>query len=88
MNYLEQMKEDILEHIKNEGITVAWKDPDELYETLYDELWVDDSVTGNGSGSYTFNREKAKEYVLEDGFSISGRWSWTTASMQKRLLII
>ena len=33
------------------------------YDTLYDDLWIDDSVTGNGSGSYTFNRAQAEEYV-------------------------
>ena len=36
----------------------------EARESLYEDLWVDDSVTGNGSGSYTFDRATAKEYVL------------------------
>ena len=30
---------------------------------LFDDLWVDDSVTGNGSGSYTFNRYQAEENI-------------------------
>lgn len=33
---------------------------EELIETLYDDMWIDDSVTGNGSGSYTFNTWKAR----------------------------
>lgn len=32
---------------------------------VYDELWIDDSVTGNGSGSYTFNSYKAEENVKD-----------------------
>ena len=44
-----------------------WKfaDREELEEIANDSLWADDSVTGNGSGSYTFNREAAKEYVTK-----------------------
>ena len=30
---------------------------------LYDDLFVDDSVTGNASGSYTFNAWKAEENI-------------------------
>ena len=68
-NYLENVttaaKTAILENLK------YWKfaDREELEEIANDELWVDDSVTGNGSGSYTFNREAAKEYVTrsDDG---------------------
>lgn len=34
---------------------------DSVEEKFNDELWVDDSVTGNGSGSYTFNAYAAEE---------------------------
>lgn len=34
-------------------------------ENIYDNLFVSDSVTGNGSGSYTFDREKAKELIQD-----------------------
>lgn len=37
-----------------------------LYERCEDDMWVADSVTGNASGSYTCNRNKAKQYVLGD----------------------
>ena len=34
-------------------------------ENIYDNLFVSDSVTGNGSGSYTFDREKAKGLIQD-----------------------
>lgn len=37
-----------------------------LYERCYDDMWVADSVTGNASGSYTCNANKAKSYILDD----------------------
>ena len=33
------------------------------FEDMYDSLWVDDSVTGNGSGSYYFNSANAADAV-------------------------
>ena len=38
----------------------------ELREALNDELWADDRVTGNGSGSYTFSTWKAEEYLAHN----------------------
>ena len=32
----------------------------------YDDLWIDDSVTGNASGSYTFNTWTAEEYICHN----------------------
>lgn len=62
-NYLEAMKNDIEEYI-NENINLEdYESKDELEEKLNDDLWIEDSVTGNGSGSYTFNSYKAKEYL-------------------------
>ena len=70
MTYLEQIKEDIRNYIEDnyttEEITEKMEDRDEFEEMLNDELWIDDSVTGNGSGSYTMNRAKAKENVMAD----------------------
>ena len=68
-NYLKNVtadaKQAILENMNDWDFT----DREELEEIANDELWCDDSVTGNGSGSYTFNREAAKEYVTrsDDG---------------------
>ena len=79
-NYLDAVKDDIREYLAdndylkdiqnlvndNYGYADEIKIRDQLEERLNDELWIEDSITGNSSGSYTFNREKAKEYVLSD----------------------
>lgn len=62
-NYLEAMKSDIKDYIKNEVNTSNYSDREELENDLNDILWNEDSVTGNASGSYTFNRADAKEYA-------------------------
>lgn len=36
---------------------------DEWEQELNDTLFTEDSVTGNGSGSYTFNRKLAGQYL-------------------------
>ena len=62
-NYREVMKNDVLEAIKEymEYENVSVEDLD--IDTLSEYLWANDSVTGNGGGSYTMNSAKAKEYV-------------------------
>lgn len=66
-NYLEELKSDVRNYIKEVASDyMDCEDMDELRDSLYDNLWDEDSVTGNGSGSYTFNREKAKEYVSDN----------------------
>ena len=66
-NYLEELKSDVRNYIKEVASDyMDCEDMDELRDSLYDNLWDEDSVTGNGSGIYTFNREKAKEYVSDN----------------------
>ena len=66
-NYLTAMKEDIREYIDDNGLVEEYSGRlNELEDKLPDELWTVDSVTGNGSGSYTFNSYKAKEYIDSD----------------------
>lgn len=69
-NYLEAVKADVIEAIKYgytaEEIKAGFDDHDEFEEKLNDDLWTADSVTGNGSGSYTFDRCAARDYVLGD----------------------
>ena len=66
-NYLEAVTDDVRnvidDYLDNYD---ADMDADDIREQLYDDLWTDDSVTGNGSGSYTMNRNKAKEYIFAD----------------------
>lgn len=62
-NYLEAVKEDIKNYLLDNISEYDTSDLDDFKETLYEYLWDEDSVTGNTSGSYTFNREEAKGYV-------------------------
>lgn len=66
-DYYTAVEDDVREYI-NENVDLdEWKGrKDDLYETLYDDLWIEDSVTGNGSGSYTFDSKEAQEYVSEN----------------------
>ena len=59
-NYREELKQNILDAITSGEYT------SNEYDELYDSMWIDDSITGNGSGSYTFDREQAKQYVLDN----------------------
>ena len=72
-DYLENVKKDvktaILDNCTKEEIKNAFKSleaRDELYEKLYDDLCIDDSVTGNASGSYTCNTYQAEEYLCHN----------------------
>ena len=38
----------------------------EYYNEILEEMELSDDVTGNGSGSFTFSRDIAKEYVLDN----------------------
>ena len=65
-NYLENIKADVKEYIDNEINLKDFSDREELEEKLNDDLWTEDSITGNASGSYTFNRFQAQEYVTDN----------------------
>ena len=68
-NYLEAVTNDAKQAILESLHDWSFTNREELEEIANDSLWVDDRATGNGSGSYTFNREAAKEYVTrsDDG---------------------
>ena len=66
-NYLEAVTFDVLDYIKEEINLDEWKgNRDGLEEKLNDELWTVDSVTGNASGSYTFNTWEAEENLAHN----------------------
>ena len=66
-DYREAMTEDGKEWIKENIDLTEWtEDREGLEQQLNDNLWTADSVTGNGSGSYTFNRVQASLYVLDN----------------------
>lgn len=65
-DYLEAVKDDVKNYIENEIDASEYLDRDELEEYLNDTLFVEDSVTGNGSGSYFFNTWKAEEAIAHN----------------------
>ncbi|MBR1749990.1 MAG: hypothetical protein IJ740_18890 [Ruminococcus sp.] len=70
-NYYEAIFNDVCAHI-NENIDIidyiedGELDREELENKLNDDCWVDDSVTGNASGSYYCNAHKAQEAVSDN----------------------
>lgn len=67
MSYLEMVIEDVTSYINDNINLEEYRGRrDDLEEELNDDLWIDDSVTGNGSGSYYFNSYKSREAVLDD----------------------
>ena len=69
-NYNEAVKADVKEYIQDNYTTVEIIDGlahrEEFDQHLYDEMWTADSVTGNGSGSYTFNTWQAEENLCHN----------------------
>lgn len=65
-NYFKEETEDVRNYIENEIDFSEFEDLEELEQYLNDTLWTEDSVTGNASGSYTFNRVQASLYVLDN----------------------
>lgn len=69
-NYYEAVKNDVLDAIREnyteEEICEELNDRDAFAEKLHDDLWIDDSVTGNASGSYYCNTWKAEEALCHN----------------------
>lgn len=66
-NYHDTMMDDVRQAIEEnntpEEIRERLQDRYQWEQELNDDLWINDSVTGNASGSYTFNSYTAMEYV-------------------------
>lgn len=66
-NYLEAVIEDVKQYIEDEIDLTEWRgNRDGLEEQLNDDLFVNDSVTGNASGSYYCNTWKAEEALAHN----------------------
>ena len=65
-NYEEAVKNDILAYIEENIDFKDFETLDDLAEQLYDDLFVEDSVTGNASGSYTFSNDQAEENLCHN----------------------
>ena len=70
-NYIEAVTDDIIDFIFDEVNAADYENREALSEFLNDELWTCDRVTGNASGSYTFSRCEAKEFVFADPDTVS-----------------
>lgn len=65
-DYYEAVKSDVLDYIKEEIDFTDFDTIEELEEHLNGALWTVDSITGNGSGSYTFNTYEAEENLCHN----------------------
>lgn len=65
-NYMQAVTDDVINYITENEIKVTPDNREDIYEQLNNSLWVDDSVTGNASGSYTFCRRTAEEYLYRN----------------------
>lgn len=63
-DYYQQVKNDAIAAI-DEQFDCGYWDGDTEWDVVYENLFIDDGVTGNGSGSYFFNAAKAREAVAD-----------------------
>lgn len=79
-SYPKAVKSDIREYLKEEldvctfGLLI--QGDDDTIETVRDDLFNEDSVTGNASGSYTMNTLKAEENLV-------GNWDLLEEAMSE-----
>ena len=69
--YLKNETEDVISYLKeNYSLQTlsakTSKDRDSFCDQLEDALYTEDSVTGNGSGSYTFDRIEAEQNLVSN----------------------
>lgn len=69
-NYENEVRNDVIEYgnewLSYNNETVTENNIDEIRDRLYEAMWTSDSVTGNGSGSYTFNHWVAEENLCHN----------------------
>lgn len=67
-DYYEAVKDDLIDLINDQYVKRLgdFKDLDEFRDKLYDDAFLDDGVTGNGSGSYTFSTWEAEENLAHN----------------------
>lgn len=65
-DYLWHITQDVIEYVRNEVDTTDYRVRDDLEEALFEDLFCDDSVTGNASGSYTFSTWRAEENLAHN----------------------
>lgn len=63
-DYRKAVENDVREYLAECGETTRLGD--DGLDKMYEEMFVSDSVTGNGSGSYTFSRWEAEENLCHN----------------------
>lgn len=66
-NYKENEINDILDYIDTQVNLQKYDNEEELFDRLYEELWDEDTITGNQSGYMT---EKEHEYFIAENFKL------------------
>lgn len=75
-DYYENVKDDVENYINENKEYFKATDLEELEEELNNQCWISDSVTGKGSGSYTFNTYKAEE-------NLNGNWDLLLEALEE-----
>lgn len=65
-SYKDAVRSDVRDWIEDNREQIEGLDRADAYDVVYDSCWVDDSVTGNVSGSYTFSRCEARQNFFND----------------------
>ncbi len=65
-DYLQAVIDDVKQYIADNEITVTTDNRDEIEQQLNEDLFTEDSVTGNASGSYTFSTYQAEENLCRN----------------------
>lgn len=65
-DYLEAVTEDVREYVKNEIEYLDFDSIENLELQLNEDLFNEDNITGNASGSYTFNVWEAEENLCHN----------------------
>lgn len=69
-DYREAMTEDVKEWIKENVDLTEWtEDREGLEQQLNDDLWTEDSITGNASGSYYCKPKCFKLHGTRKGYA-------------------
>lgn len=63
-DYLENIKSDILDYIEENKNNIF--DEEFNFDALYDDLFMEDAITGNASGSYYCNAWRAEESIAHN----------------------
>lgn len=75
-DYYENVKDDVENYINENKEYFKVTDLEELKEELNEQCWINDSVTGNASGSYTFNTYEAEE-------NLNGNWDLLLEALEE-----